>query len=98
GILAIQTRPETVTGTSNPSFIGHRQQHLKGSASVSMNFSTDKENEKAGLIIFQNEEYYYYLCKSVENDSAVVQLFKSNGKKMELIESKSLQNDSTLKL
>src|SRR5690606_23309575 len=98
GVLSIKTRPETVSGTSNPSFIGHRQQHLTGSASVSMDFTTDKENEKAGLLIFQNEDHYYYLCKSVENDSAVVQLFKSNGKEMELIESESLQNDSTLKL
>lgn len=98
GTLTLNTRPETVSGTSNPSFVGHRQQHLKGNASVSMNFSTDKENEKAGLLIFQNEEHYYYLCKSVENDSAVVQLFKSSGKEMELVESRSIPSDSALKL
>ena len=95
GYLTINTRPETVAGSSNPSFIGHRQQHLKGNASVSLDFSTEKENEKAGLLIFQGEEYYYYLCKSVENNKPVVQLYKSKEKEMELLTSQPLESEST---
>jgi alpha-N-arabinofuranosidase len=61
----------------NPSFIGRRQQHARGSASISMNFLPQSENEKAGLLAFQNEEHFYFLCKSLEGNEPVVQLFKS---------------------
>jgi alpha-N-arabinofuranosidase len=36
------------------------------------------DNEKAGLLIFQNEDHYYFLCKSVKNDTPCVQLYKGN--------------------
>ncbi|MCK9483345.1 MAG: glycoside hydrolase family 43 protein [Candidatus Marinimicrobia bacterium] len=78
GSLAIQLRPETCSGKSNPSFIGRRQQHLRGSTSTAMNFMPATETEKAGLLVFQNETHYYYLCKSLEKGQAVVQLFKSD--------------------
>ncbi|UOB16964.1 glycoside hydrolase family 43 protein [Abyssalbus ytuae] len=91
GYLTIKTRPETVSGTSNPSFIAHRQQHLKGNVSTEFIFEPKKENEKAGLIIFQNETHYYYLCKSLKNNIPVVQLYQSNGKDMELLATKELK-------
>jgi xylan 1,4-beta-xylosidase len=90
GKLSMNLRPETVSGKSNPSFIGHRQQHMTGSVSVSLSFQTKKENEKAGLIIFQNEEHYYYLCRSVNKaGEQIIELFKGAGneKKGELPES-----------
>lgn len=76
--LQIDLRPETCSEKVNPSFIGHRQQHQNCDAIVSMDFTNDKENEKAGLTIFQNEAHYYYLCKSVEDDKPVVQLFQAD--------------------
>jgi xylan 1,4-beta-xylosidase len=89
GELKIEVRPETVSGTSNPSFIGRRQQHSIGYGSVAMSFIPKNENEKAGIIIFQIEESFYYLCKSKSGNDFVVQLFKSNKNKeannMELI-------------
>ncbi len=77
GWLSIQARPETCMEKVNASFIGHRQQHLTGSASVSLQFDAQTENEKAGLLIFQNEDHFYYLCKSVDNEKPVVQLYQS---------------------
>src|SRR5690606_37559192 len=81
GTLSMQTRPETISGTSNPSFIGHRQQHLTGSVSTSFKFSAERTDEKAGLVAFQNEEHYYYISKSIEEGNPVIQLYKgsSNG-------------------
>lgn len=79
GLLLIKTRPETCSGRANPSFIGHRQQHLKGSFTTSVEFNTTKENEKAGLLVFQNERHYYYLAKSVKEGKPVIQLLKSAG-------------------
>jgi xylan 1,4-beta-xylosidase len=79
GTVVIKTRPETVSGNGNPSFIGFRQQHLIGEVSTEMEFSTQKENEKSGLVVFQNESHFYYLCQSSKNNQAVIQLFQSEG-------------------
>jgi len=92
GFLAIKLRPETCGGKSNPSFLGHRQQHLNCSASTSIVFDPTAKNEKAGLVVFLNENRYYYLCKSLENNKPVIQLYKSveqvnSESKMELITS-----------
>ena len=76
--LTLQLKPETCMELGNPSFIGKRQQHLYCSAETELNFSPASGNEKAGLIIFQDEKHFYYLCKSVDNDKPVLQLFKSN--------------------
>jgi xylan 1,4-beta-xylosidase len=77
GYLAMRLRPEACDGSANPSFLGRRQQHIKGSVSASLELSPKSENEKAGLLAFQNEKYFYFLCKSIEGDVSVVQLFKS---------------------
>lgn len=85
--LTLKLKPETVMDLSNPSFIGKRQQHLFCTAQTEINFTTSAENEKAGLIIFQDEKHFYYLCKSVDKGKLVVQLFKSNAEsdKMDMI-------------
>jgi xylan 1,4-beta-xylosidase len=77
GFVGLKLRPETCAGRMNPSFLGHRQQHLRGSASTSMLCVPAAENEKAGIAVFQNETHFYYLCKSVMDHEPVVQLFRS---------------------
>lgn len=85
--LTIKLLPATIMEKGNPAFIGRRQQHLQSSASTEMTFSTKKDNEKAGMVIFQNESHFYYLCKSSDQGKEVVQLFKGNPKsnKMDLL-------------
>jgi beta-xylosidase len=78
GFLGLRLRPETCSGTMNPSFLGHRQQHLQGSASTALAFAPASEKEKAGLLIFQNETHFYFLCKSVKGHRAVVELYRSD--------------------
>ena len=78
--LKLQLRAETVSGKENPSFIGFRQAHLKGEATVNLLFHPSKENEKAGLLIFQNEDFYYFLSQSLKNGKPMVELYKSSGK------------------
>ena len=77
GRLEISLRPETIGGKGNPSYLARRQQHTKFTASTAMNFSTTRENEKAGLLCFINEGHYYFLCRSYANGKDVVQLYKS---------------------
>jgi alpha-N-arabinofuranosidase len=90
GELIINTRPETTSGTSNPSFIGYRQKHLFGNVTTNLSFKPVSENEKAGLIAFQNEKHYYYLCKSLKDNKPVIQLLKSTENGTEEIAFKSI--------
>jgi alpha-N-arabinofuranosidase len=79
----------------DPSFVGRRQQHLVGSASARLEFVPSAENEKAGLLVFQNEKHFYYICKSLANGAPVVQLYRSmtenaSGPQMELLASNEI--------
>ena len=74
--LTLKLLPETISEKGNPAFIGRRQQHLTSYASTEMDFSAKQENEKAGIIIFQSENNFYYLCKSQTATNQVIQLYK----------------------
>jgi alpha-N-arabinofuranosidase len=77
GFFQLSLRPQTASERKSPSFLGYRQHNLKGYAATSIDFTPISEKEKAGLMIFQSENNYYFLCKSIENGKPVVQLFKS---------------------
>lgn len=77
GSLTMRLRPATCMGSGNPSFIARRQQHHRGEAATALTFTPAAANEKAGLLVFQNEDHFYYLCQSVENGKPVVQLYQS---------------------
>ncbi len=87
GSFSMKILPQTCSGTENPGFLGHRQQHLRASASTQMHFTPKNEKEKAGLLIFQNETHYYFLCKSVEAGIPEVQLWQANEHEMSKIQS-----------
>jgi alpha-N-arabinofuranosidase len=79
GTLTLQLQPITCSDKGNPSFIGYRQSHLNGYAATAVTFKPAGENEKAGLIVFQNDQHFYYLCQSVENNQPVVALYRGPG-------------------
>ncbi|MCB2377958.1 glycoside hydrolase family 43 protein [Hymenobacter sp. BT635] len=85
--LTLKLKPETCAETGNPAFVGKRQQHLYCTTETELNFTPKAAHEKAGLVIFQDEKHFYYLCKSVDSGKPVLQLFKSTAeaKKMELL-------------
>lgn len=85
--LTLKLKPETVAETGNPAFVGKRQQHMYGSAETELSFTAKAAHESAGLVVFQDEKHFYYLCKSVAQGQPVVQLFKSTDepKKPELL-------------
>jgi xylan 1,4-beta-xylosidase len=100
--LSIQLRPETCSEKGNPSFIGRRQQHQYGYSGVKMLFNPAADNEKAGLMVFQNENHFYFLCKSLEGNIPIIQLFKSNDDAafkdhLELIASQIISKDESTK-
>ena len=61
GWLTMQARSADIGRRAQPSFVGRRQQHLEASASTAMQFTPRKPGDKAGLVAFQNDDYYYFL-------------------------------------
>lgn len=101
GYLSLPLKGETVSGKGNPAFIGFRQHNLEGYAITSLSFDPQAPNEKAGIIIFQNEKAWYFLCKSVVNHQPVIQLYNTVSKdefKPELLAEKSLSSNGVLQL
>jgi alpha-N-arabinofuranosidase len=65
-------------------------------------FLPKAESEKAGLLIFQNETHFYFLCKSVMGSEPVIQLYKSvgndkNDTSMALIASQRITREENMK-
>jgi alpha-N-arabinofuranosidase len=84
--LTMKLKPETISESGNPAFIGKRQQHLNCSSEIALDFTAKSAEEKAGLVIFQDERHFYFLAKSTDQGKPVVQLFKStNDKNLELL-------------
>jgi xylan 1,4-beta-xylosidase len=99
GSFQLSLRPQTASERKSPSFLGFRQHNLKGYAATSIDFTPASEKEKAGLMIFQNETHYYFLCKSLENGQPVVQLYKSPARGSntpELLASQKLSSSKSL--
>jgi xylan 1,4-beta-xylosidase len=78
GSVTLKLRPETCSGNMNPSFLGRRQEHLRCSASAGLLFTPRAENEKAGLVVFQNENHFYFICKSLEKTGEAIQVYSSD--------------------
>lgn len=97
--LSIKLRRENCAQYGNPSFIGRRLQHSKGYVMVKLTFSAKGENEKAGLLVFQDEEHFYYFCKSVKGNNATLELYVSDNKKpeyMRLLDYKIIESDKPI--
>lgn len=99
GFLSINVRLETCSGKMNPSLIARRQAHSNGYGETALLFNPKNKNEKAGLLIFQDEAHFYYLCKSKNGNDNVVQLYKSNtdssSNNMEMIASQKLEEQNS---
>ncbi len=98
GALTIKSRPETISKKENASFIGYRQKHINGNVRLQMSFKAQKEHEKAGIVIFQNENHYYYFCKSIKDNSPVIQLLKSGENGDEELASAVIEDTEKFKL
>ncbi|MEK3887222.1 glycoside hydrolase family 43 protein [Bacillus sp. FSL K6-3431] len=61
GHLRLYAKPETMTEEVNPSFIGRRQQHINFAVRTKMEFQPNNEQEVAGLVLLQNQDFQYRL-------------------------------------
>jgi xylan 1,4-beta-xylosidase len=59
GHLRLKLKPETLTEEVNPAFVGRRQQHMSFAARTALSFTPEADNEAAGLVLLQNQNYQY---------------------------------------
>ncbi len=67
GALALNLRPEVIDTAGNPSLMVKRQPHLHGSVSTHIEFSPARKGERAGLLVLQNENHYYFINKAEQH-------------------------------
>ena len=70
GVLSLQLRPNVLSALTNPSLIARRIEHHKFSASLKLDFDSNKLNEKAGMIIYRSSACHYQFLK--EKDALVI--------------------------
>lgn len=75
GWLRLQLRPQHVAELSNPSFVGRRQQHIHFRAQTAMDFTPQGEQECAGLVLIQNNDFHYRFIVT-RTDRPVIRLIK----------------------
>lgn len=75
GQLQMQLRPEMVTELVNPSFVAQRTHNFNYNASTKLAFSSTKENEKAGLVIYRKNGNNYQLLKT-KNEIVLIKVFQ----------------------
>ncbi|MFN4285490.1 MAG: glycoside hydrolase family 43 protein [Lacibacter sp.] len=80
GRLYLTLLPETCSGNGNPALVAYRQPHLEGTVTTALHFKAKATNEKAGLLLFQNERHYYYLHQTYRNGKQVLALEQGPGK------------------
>ncbi len=75
--LSLPLKQTTVAEKKNPAFIGFRQSHHECYAASRIHFKAVSENEKAGMVVFQNEHHYYFMVVSIKNNKSVIELYQS---------------------
>jgi len=76
GYLALKLRKERITEKVNPSFVGRRQQHINFSGSTLMEFLPEKDNEVAGIVLLQNNNFNFSFVLGKNGDKRVIKLIK----------------------
>jgi alpha-N-arabinofuranosidase len=75
GFLRLNLRPQRLSEKANPSFVGRRQQHIHFSAQTAFDFIPQAENECAGLVLVQNNDFHF-LFVVTKNTEPVIRLIK----------------------
>lgn len=89
GYLRLRLRPQELSEQSNPSFVGRRQQHINFTAETVMEFTPHSENECAGLVLIQNNDFHFRFIVGYESEP-VIRLIKRSHGQDEILASQSI--------
>ncbi|HEU4996776.1 MAG TPA: glycoside hydrolase family 43 protein [Gemmatimonadaceae bacterium] len=76
GWLTLGTRPVAISSPGQPSFVGRRQQHLNATATTAMRFTPEHDGDRAGLVAFQGENFWYSIGVGRMDGKPVVQVIQ----------------------
>jgi xylan 1,4-beta-xylosidase len=81
GTIRIKARPASIGAFAQPSYLGRRQQHMYATITTAMRYAPANNDERAGLVALQNDEYYYFFGLEKLNDATYLVLRKRAGSK-----------------
>jgi alpha-N-arabinofuranosidase len=84
GHLRLRLRPERLSEPANPSFVGRRQQHIHFKAQCSVEITPQNEHECAGLVLIQNNDFYF-LFAITKAPEPVLRLIKQSHGQEEIL-------------
>jgi xylan 1,4-beta-xylosidase len=80
GSLTLRSRPQHLGRREQPSFVGRRQQHMTATATTVMTYAPGQEGDRAGLVAYQNDDFYYLMSVALEEGQPVIQLHRAAGR------------------
>jgi alpha-N-arabinofuranosidase len=89
GVLQLTPRAERLSGNGNPSYLARRVQHAKFAASLALE-PPEAPGVLAGLAVFQNERYHYFLSVRREGDQLKIELERPRRRESEVIASATI--------
>jgi xylan 1,4-beta-xylosidase len=75
GWLRLRLRPAHLAERANPSFVGRRQQHIHFRAETLLEFTPQTQDECAGLVLRQNEDFHFRFVVTLA-DQPIVRVIK----------------------
>jgi alpha-N-arabinofuranosidase len=97
GSLTIHPRVESLDTLKNPSFLARRQQHTAFDASTAFELPP-AGRVSAGIAVFQNEKFWYWLGAHRTDHGVEVFLQRQNGQTPEIVATVALAASGPLKL
>jgi alpha-N-arabinofuranosidase len=85
GYLRLFTKAATMRSKGHPAFAGRRIKHKNWMFSASIEFQPRLENESAGIILLQNENYQYRLEIFLYNNKKHIRLLCADGKEDKIV-------------
>lgn len=81
GALKLTARSEGLGDNANPSFLARRQQHRSATAETLVRFTPEKDGDRAGLSVFQNDDYWFFVGIKQVGGKTLVTLDQREGPK-----------------
>lgn len=89
--LRMKLASEKITELVSPSYVGIRQTAMSFLFETKMDFTPETENEEAGIVIIQSNEYNYRLVVTLRNEIRVIQLIRTSNSVEEVVSELSIE-------
>ena len=85
--------PEKLTELVSPGYVGIRQTDMSFVFEACMEFCPNSDNEEAGIVILQSNEYHYRFVKMQKDGANVIRLIRCREGKEEILHENIIEND-----